>query len=142
MTDWINLFFERIDKLQPDSKPAFGKMNVSQMLCHCADQIRIINGELNIEVDKSINPEEVVLLVKAGKSVQAPKGLDQSKGEGTMPTTFENDRVILKKIIADYDKLPSDFEYGIHPFFGEIDKKQWHKLVIHHLNHHLSQFGV
>jgi hypothetical protein len=142
MTDWTNLFFERIDKLQPDSKPVFGKMNVSQMLCHCADQIRIINGDLNIEVDKSINPEEVVLLVKAGKSVQAPKGLDQSKGEGTMPTTFENDREILKKIIVDYDKLPIDFEYGIHPFFGKIDKNQWHKLVIHHLNHHLSQFGV
>lgn len=142
IADWTNSYFSRIDKLKTDSAPRFGKMDVSQMLCHCADQIRIITGELKIDVDKSINPDEVISLAKAGKPVQTPKGMDQVKGEGTNPTDFENDKAILKKLITKYTELPNDFEFGIHPIFGKIDKNQWHKLVLYHLNHHLSQFGV
>jgi hypothetical protein len=39
-TNWTQVFLERIDNLSEKSTPKFGKMNVSQMICHCTDQIR------------------------------------------------------------------------------------------------------
>ena len=42
--DDLKGFFERIDRLTPDHKPLFGKMNVNQMVCHCADQVRMALG--------------------------------------------------------------------------------------------------
>ena len=35
-----NEFVERILSVRPDDKAEFGRMNVSQMICHCADQYK------------------------------------------------------------------------------------------------------
>lgn len=40
----IHQFFIRIDKLTSYHKPSFGKMNVNQMICHCADFFRMAKG--------------------------------------------------------------------------------------------------
>ncbi|TAE31642.1 MAG: DUF1569 domain-containing protein [Cytophagales bacterium] len=142
MEKWVSDFIERIDQLSPDSTPTFGKMNVSQMLCHCADQLRLINHELKIGFDDRIAPNELVALSRAGKSVPTPKGLDQVNGEGTQPTSFDADKETLKQLLISYAELPTDFNCGLHPYFGNIDKEAWHRLVLYHLNHHLTQFSV
>lgn len=142
MEKWVSDFIERIDRLTPDAEPAFGRMNVSQMLCHCADQLRIIGHELIIDLDTSQNLNELLALSREGKSVPTPKGLDQVRGGGTQPIDFEVDRQTLKRLIVHYAQLPTDYKCGLHPYFGEIDKDAWHRLVLYHLNYHLNQFGV
>lgn len=37
---------DRINKLSPESKPLWGKMNSGQMLAHCTVGLRIVNGEI------------------------------------------------------------------------------------------------
>jgi hypothetical protein len=140
--NWTQIFLERIDNLSVNSTPKFGKMNVFQMLCHCADQIRIITNELVLEYDSTVNPDEIKALAREGKPVQTPKGLDQVKDEGTLPTNFENDRELLRKMVMKFTEIPPDYECGQHPYFGNLDKGTWEKLVVYHLNHHLTQFGV
>lgn len=36
----------RIMNLTPDSKRQWGKMTVNEMVCHCADQIRVALGKI------------------------------------------------------------------------------------------------
>ena len=136
-------FLSRIDQLTAGHRPKFGKMNVHQMVCHCTDQLRLALGTIIPDNDYiKISPEEVKELVMAKKTVPTPKGLGQIEGGGTKPTTFENDKALLKKHLQEFIDLPDDFEYAPHPYFGVFDKRRWMSLTIYHLNHHLSQFNA
>lgn len=138
----INTFLERIDKLHPGLQPRFGKMNVHQMICHCTDQLRLAMGRKKAIQNGGVNPLKILLLAKSGKTVPTPKGFDQVEGEGTKPVDFESDKLLLKNHILEFSKLPVDFEYARHPYFGKISSQRWKGLAVYHLEHHLSQFGV
>lgn len=135
-------FFKRIDSLTSDQKPSFGKMNVNQMICHCTDFFRMANGSKIAEEYGQANPDEIISLAKSGKTAPAPKGFGQVEGGGTVPTDLENDKRILKEHILEFSKLPEDYDFALHPYFGRIDSKRWRDLAIYHLNHHLGQFDV
>lgn len=136
-------FLRRIDALTLANKPKFGKMNVHQMVCHCTDQLRLAFGTILPDEDYlKIDPKEVKELALTKKTVPTPKGLGQTEGGGTQPTTFENDLALLKAHLSDFINLSEDFEYAPHPYFGQFDKRRWTSLTIYHLNHHLSQFNV
>ena len=45
-TEKRNDFIKRISSVQSDDKAKFGKMNVFQMVCRCADQFRMMFGEI------------------------------------------------------------------------------------------------
>ncbi len=135
-------FFERIDNLSSEQKPLFGKMNVQQMVCHCTDQIRLAFGKFKADEYGALTPKEVFAFANAGKTVPTAKGLDQVKGEGTPPTTFENDIGILNQHITEFSNLDDNFEYGRHPYFGQLSKEKWTSLTVYHLDHHLKQFNV
>lgn len=138
----IQLFFDRIDRLNPKQDPAFGKMNAHQMICHCADQIRLALGTFEAKEYGGLTPKEVFEYHNSGKTVPTAKGMDQVKGEGTRPTDFENDVQILKRHITEFSNLDDNFEYGQHPYFGDLTKEKWTSLTSYHLDHHLKQFKV
>ncbi|MGI9551965.1 MAG: DUF1569 domain-containing protein [Aurantibacter sp.] len=138
----ITSFFQRIAHLTPEQKPLFGKMNAHQMVCHCTDQIRLALGTLKAKEYGKLSPKEVFAFSNVGRTVPTPKGLGQVEGDGTKPTTFENDVVILKRHISEFSKLDSNFEFGAHPYFGMLNKEKWTSLTLYHLDHHLKQFGV
>jgi hypothetical protein len=140
--DQAQEFFARIDKLTLEYKPRFGIMNVNQMVCHCTDQLRAIMGTKELLEFGKVSPEEIRALVKSGETVPAPKGLGQVEGDGTKPTNLEEDKMLLKKHILEFFELPEDFNCIPHPYFGQMNKKVWSRYVIHHLIHHLGQFGV
>lgn len=138
----VQLLFRRIDKLTSEHKPLFGKMSVNQMVCHCTDQLRLAMGTMKLQEYKMIDPEEVIALSRAGKTVPTPKGFRQAEGEGTKPTHLENDKKILKEQILKFTALADDCSLAPHPYFGLIDKKRWTEITICHFNHHLKQFNV
>lgn len=139
----IQSFLDRIDQLTPAHKAKYGKMNAHQMVCHCADQIRLALGIVQADEDYiKIDPDTVKEIARAQKTVPTPKGLDQVAGDGTQPTTFENDRALLKAELHEFLNKPQDFEFPPHPYFGAFDKKRWTNLTRYHLNHHLSQFNA
>lgn len=138
----IKQFFERIDKLTLEHQPLFGKMNVNQMICHCADFFRMAKGSKKAMEYGQVDPNEIISLAKSGKSAPAPKGFGQVEGDGTKPTRLENDKKILKEYIREFSKLSDQYNYAEHPYFGQLNKKRWTGLAIYHLNHHLRQFQV
>ena len=138
----IKLILKRLDKLQENTTPIFGQMNANQMVCHCADQIRIALGTLEAEEYGKLTPDEVMALSKLGKTVPAAKGLGQVEGGGTQPTSFKDDVTILKEHIAAISKVDENFKFGLHPYFGAMSKRKWIRLTEYHLNHHFAQFGL
>jgi hypothetical protein len=140
--DKIEIFFLRIDKLTLQHKALFGKMNVHQMICHCADQFRLAFGEKKAREYGRVDPNEIIALARSGKTAPTPKGFDQVEGEGTKPLDFNEDKETLKKYIIKFSELPADYKFSTHPYFGDVDRKWWESLVNYHLDHHLKQFGV
>ena len=48
----LNSLLERIEKLLPESKPSWGKMNITQMLEHCTISVKLALGEIEPELIK------------------------------------------------------------------------------------------
>ena len=135
-------FFRRIDALEENQKPSFGIMNANQMICHLTDLIRMAIGTKKALEKSKVDPSEIIALAKAGKPIQTAKGFGQVEGDGTKPTVFENDKMILKEHVTDFLNLPDNFGYASHALLGDLDKRRWHELMVYHLNHHLGQFNV
>mgnify|MGYP001792707406 CR=1 FL=1 len=138
----IQFYFSRIEKLNWESKPKFGKMNVNQMVCHCSDFFRMATGTKKAQEYGIVDPKKVVELSRSGKTAPTPKGFGQVEGDGTSPTELENDKGILKEYILQFSELDKDYEFAEHPYFGLISRERWVELANYHLNHHLNQFGV
>jgi hypothetical protein len=136
-----NNFIDRILSMQPDDKAKFGQMNVSQMICHCADQFRVMFGEFKGLRRQYVNVAELVEKSKRNETVPTPDGLDQVAGGGTKPTEFENDKKLLIDFLSRFTECSEEYNFSFHPYFGVVGKEQWDRLVINHLDHHLNQFN-
>jgi hypothetical protein len=138
---------QRINRLTPESKNLWGRMNVNQMLCHVTDQIRMAIGEKKTKfVGNPILKTIVKWLVLGGLPI--PKGkvptadeLNQEKN-GTQPVGFLDDLNQLIKIINEFENKYPKSSTIVHPAFGPFSMGQWGRLIYLHLDHHLRQFGV
>ena len=143
MTDQqVTAFHDRIDRLDPDMPPRFGKMNAGQMLCHCADFFRVAKGQRSVFVARPIAAQELIRMARAGEPIPTAIGMDQVRGDGTPPTNFARDRQTLKDLISEFAGLPADFTFAAHPYMGEMQRKGWNEMASFHLDHHLKQFNV
>ena len=134
-------FIERIKNVTLNDEAKFGTMNVRQMICHCSDQFRMMFGEVEGLVREEVDLQELQKKIMKGESVSTVKGLDQAAGEGTAPGNFEKDKETLINYLNRFNETDENYEFSFHPFFGVINRERWERLVTHHLNHHLSQFG-
>ncbi|MBI3135268.1 MAG: DUF1569 domain-containing protein [Bacteroidetes bacterium] len=134
----------RVADLKRDDLPLWGKMNVGEMLCHTADQVKLATGEIQVE-DRSKFMTRTVLKRLILMGMKAPKGKVETLAEvnphkqGSKPVNFESDRDYLLRKIDDF--IAASGDTPVHPLFGKLTKKQWGKLIYTHLDHHLSQFG-
>ena len=136
---------DRLKKLNPDSKPLWGKMNVAQALAHCSEAIRMALGEKR--------PPRIFLGRLIGLIVKPLMFRDDEPMRRNSPTiktlvvqderNFEEER---KKLYALIDRFaaatPSETAKYPHSFFGRLTHEEWGILMYKHLDHHLRQFGV
>jgi hypothetical protein len=141
----VNGFIERINKLSPESKPLWGKMNVAQMLAHCEVPLKIAQGELKLKVNPII---KFLFAKRARKHILGEAGF--GKNSPTMNEAriadkreFEEEKQkLIKKIRSFYEKGKAGITREPHPFFGPLSIEEWDHMQSKHLDHHLSQFGV
>lgn len=134
----------RIDKLSPNSRPQWGKMDVAQMLAHCSAFQDIAMG--------NTSPPRGWLGVLIGTFVKPIFFNDKppARNMSTIPTIliveekeFETEKEKLKqKILKFQNNGPEKCTSHPHSFFGKLTPEQWGKGVYKHLDHHLNQFGV
>lgn len=134
----------RVEKLTPTTSRLWGTMNVSQMLGHCAEGVKMGNGELNL---KRSLPGYV--FGRAMKSMYT----NEKPFRHNIPTESN----LLVKYDPKFDREKERFlalitrfhqkgEAGVtkhpHPFFGKLTPEEWGIGMYKHTDHHLRQFGV
>ena len=131
----------RINKLTPDSKALWGKMNVGQMLAHCQMPIGVADGTHKLK--RTLFGRLVGPMVKSMLYNDKPfkRSLPTDKSFlMTDPKDFEIEKQKLLAMVSNFT------EAGIvnetHTFFGKLTKEQWSKGTWKHIDHHLKQFGV
>jgi len=141
----VDAFITRIEKLTPQSQALWGKMNVAQMLTHCQKPYELASGEL---VTK---PNPIVKFL-FGKSARRQLMMDPIY-KRNLPTFKEaviadqrdfmtEKSKLIQRIQSFYDKGEAGIKLEMHPFFGPMSPREWDLLMVKHLDHHLSQFGV
>lgn len=135
---------ERIENLNMNSQPKWGKMDVSQMLAHCSSFQDIAMGY-------SLPPRGWlgILVGRFAKTIfynDKPLAHNMSTISSILITSkkdFEIEREELKEKIITFQKNgPNACTSHPHPFFGNLTSEQWGKGIYKHLDHHLKQFGV
>ncbi|MFN0057137.1 MAG: DUF1569 domain-containing protein [Planctomycetota bacterium] len=134
----------RIQRLTPNQKAEWGKMNVSQMLAHCRAPLRVATGELQLK--RSLMGFLFGRLAK--KSLTGPKPFQRN-----LPTDksflvrdqrdFATEkRELIEQVQSFVAGGPAGLISTPHPFFGKLTVAEWDTLQWKHLDHHLRQFGV
>jgi hypothetical protein len=134
----------RINKLNPDTKPEWGKMKASQMLAHCQVPLKVAIGESKLKRGLM-----GLLFGKIAKK-QLMKAEDFKRNLPTAPSfvvkderVFEDEKNNLISLVKKVkDKGVASLTVNPHPFFGKLTENEWDTLQWKHLDHHLRQFGV
>lgn len=133
----------RIQKLSPDSKAQWGRMNVSQMLSHCTGPLNVATGALKLKqnwLGKLFGPMVKRKMLGAeplGRNTPtAPEFVRRGAHE------FEAEQQNLISLVQAFSKNgPAGLSKDPHPFFGKMAVEEWDVLNWKHLDHHLRQFG-
>ena len=133
---------DRINKLTPQTKQLWGKMNVSQMLAHIQMPILIAYGKHQ--------PKGSFLLRLIGPLFKS-KLWDEQPYKQSLPTDptfvmtgsekeFEKEKSAALELLNKFSNETIVGEH--HPVFGKLTRENWSKATWKHLDHHLKQFGV
>lgn len=133
----------RIDKLKPDSQRRWGKMDVAQMLAHCAASMEMATGHLVLKrlfIGRVLGPA-----FKSKYLDETPLGKNSPTDKSFIITdkrVFEQEKARLKKLVQQFaDGGTEKCTRHPHSFFGKLTPEQWSIGMYKHLDHHLRQFG-
>ena len=136
---------ERVNRLTPDTRPEWGKMNVGQMLAHCNVVYDQTFGDMSGRPNRFMR----WIMSKAIKpTVVGPKPYPKNS-----PTTsafvitderdFDLEQAKLIGHLREVVKQGGNKFEGREAYsFGPMTTDEWSVLFYKHLDHHLRQFGV
>lgn len=132
---------DRINKLTPQTKQLWGKMNVARMFTHCQLPIGVAFGSHKLKgnfILKLIGPLFKSVLYN-DKPYKHSLPTDKSFVITELKDFDLEKKLLLEKIERFTENNMTDTG---HPLFGKLTKEQWSKATWKHLDHHLQQFGV
>lgn len=135
----------RINKLQPDTKPQWGIMNANQLMAHLN-----VTYEM-VYTDKHPAPFfPLSLIMKLLVKKKVVNDVPYEKNSPTAPAfktlgeyDFEAERTRLINYIRQAQQEGrKTFDGKKSLSFGNLTAEEWNNMFYKHLNHHLTQFGV
>lgn len=134
----------RINALNSDSKPLWGKMNVFQMARHCTRWDEWVLGTHN-PIYKQTILGRVFGKMALRNSVKDDTPMQKNMPAGDLKVTELNGDVELQKQqwitrVREYERYSND--RFIHDFFGQMTREQIGIFAYKHADHHLRQFDV
>jgi hypothetical protein len=136
---------QRINLLNTNTQPKWGKMNVPQMLAHCN-----VTYEMAYE-NKHPKPNILMkailkLFVKKVVTSETPYKHNSRTAPAFLikdSRDFEKEKSRLINYINKTQQLgEAAFSNKESHSFGTLNKTEWNNMFYKHLNHHLTQFGV
>ena len=140
-----NEIVERINTLTKESQPAWGKMNVAQMLAHCSVAY---DGVYNDELPPVGGFKKFMLKLFVKKIVVSDT--PYKKNSRTAPEflivderNFELEKERLINYLNKTQQLgAAHFDGKASHSFGSLSEKEWNNMFYKHIEHHLTQFGA
>jgi len=135
------LILERLRRVRPESKPAWGQLDAPRMLCHVADQMRVALGDIATKPTHSFLSRTLVKSIVVYTGVKPPRGKIKTAPEMLVarPSSWDAD---LSACVELADRVGGGTANAVHPAFGPLSPEEWGRLCWKHLHHHLVQFGV
>ncbi len=135
----------RIHHLSAASQPAWGKMNVAQMLAHCCVTYEMIYEDIHPKPNFLMK-----FILKSFVKKHVVNELPYPRNSRTAPAfliTDERDFEKEKNRLIDYIRKTqalgeNHFDGKESHSFGALNKAEWNNMFYKHLQHHLTQFGV
>jgi hypothetical protein len=137
-----NGLIQRLQRLTPETKPHWGKLDAPRLLCHLGDTLAMSLGDIstrsmNIKAFHRFPLKHLIIYV-----LPFPKGANTAPELlSSSPIDFESDRSRVVELIGRLAAKP-DANGPEHPFFGPLTNKEWNALQSKHISHHLKQFGL
>ena len=133
----------RINLLNSNSKPEWGKMNVSQMLQHCILCDEMFLGKKEYKrtfLGKLIGKWALKNMLKDEKPLEKNAPTSPYFKIAGSTANIEDEKHKWITLIKEYESFSGkDF---VHWFFGPMTKEQIGQFAFKHTDHHLQQFGV
>lgn len=135
----------RIQQLNSNSKPKWGKMNVAQMLAHSNVTYELIYENKHPKPNSFVRfllklfvKNKVVSETKYQESLNtAPQFIIKEKKD------FEVEKARLIAYLQKTQQLgEQEFDGKESHSFGTLTKDEWNNMLFKHIDHHLRQFGV
>ncbi len=138
---------ELLARIDPATQPAWGKLNLQQMVEHLGDSVRIANGR---DPKTCVTPAE--RLPDMRRFLLSEKPFRENTVNIQMPVDPEPCRLpspeaAIAALRGELDAFVTAFQDDssrtiTNPFFGDLNFKEWTQLLTKHCLHHLRQFGV
>jgi hypothetical protein len=141
-------FVPLLQQTPSDTKAAWGKMTLQQMIEHFADSVRIASGKV-MHTDILTPPEH---LDKVRAFLESDKPFRENTKNALMPEIPAPVRNPSKEEAVKELKEEIDFFFSVfeknnlqvtrNPFFGDLNYEQNVQLLYKHALHHLRQFSL
>jgi hypothetical protein len=137
----------RLERLRPDARALWGKMNAHQMICHLNDSFGLAMSGKAASEDITLFNRTVMRWLGLHTSIRWPQGvptrpeMDQLLG-GTHPTEFARDAAALTARIERFVQQPRTYAPARHPTFGALTEWEWMRWGYLHSDHHFRQFDL
>lgn len=136
---------QRVAQLRATSTRQWGKMEVAQMLAHCAIAFEVPCGDrkmTQVFLGRLLSPlvRGRLLTGEAPMGRNAPTNPEYKVVDDR---DFAREHQRLMALMSRFcDAGASACDGVVHPFFGRLSGEQWGTLMYKHMDHHLRQFGV
>lgn len=133
---------ERLNKITPETKPNWGKMDVGQMLHHCQKPLEIALQQKNHKLKSNLLAK---WFFKKSLYNDKPwvKNLPTPKAFKVVdPKEFITEKSVLEGLMKEFNAQKDKKDWPPHPVFGSFTTDQWGMMQYKHLDHHFRQFGV
>jgi len=135
----------RINTLNENNKPVWGKMNVYQMVKHCKIWNEWVLGKNDLAYKQEFLGKIFgKMALKNNTKDDKPIGKNMPAGKAFTVKEVVGDLTVQKSIwielIESYENFSND--NFIHDFFGKMNSEQIGIFAFKHNDHHLRQFKV
>lgn len=139
------LTLKRLEGLQHNTKPHWGKMNAPQMLAHLNVSYDMADGKIPVK-----NNIIVSFMLKTFIKKIVTNEVPYKKNSRTAPQflitnerEFEKEKQRFIQNIKKVEEQGAQYFEGKHSeSFGPLTAKEWSNMFYKHIDHHFSQFGI
>jgi len=134
---------KRIQQLSDTNTRLWGSLELQEMLIHCTTQLQLALGEISHKqqgpsfMRSKLGKWLLFSTIPWPKGAETPNEMNADKASFS-PTDIENGKTVLLNYL---EKVRQQAQLKSHPFFGELNRKEWARLIYKHIDHHLKQFG-